>query len=128
MRRFLLALAVAAAAGGGVLLAGAGHGLTRSHTVVDGVPLDEVHPSGLAATEVTRYAAAHSEVAATVAISLPSSSVAQTARPAHLLLLYGSLEFPASTPPPPTPPTAAPSALTGSPLPCAGSPAPPSSF
>jgi dienelactone hydrolase len=48
----------------------------------------------MGATEVTRYAAAHPSVKATVALSLPGSSVAQTDRPAHLLLLYGGLEFP----------------------------------
>ena len=48
----------------------------------------------MGATEVTRYAAAHPEVTTTVAISLPGSSVAQSARPARLLLLYGGLEFP----------------------------------
>lgn len=48
----------------------------------------------MGATEVTRYAAAHPSVRATVALSLPGSSVAQTDRPAHLLLLYGGLEFP----------------------------------
>jgi dienelactone hydrolase len=191
LRRLPVVLALAAllaAALGAVLLAGAGHGLRRDHAVVDGVPLDEVHPAGLApgerrpgvvvahgfagsarlmapfgdslaargyvvvlldfaghgadtrplpddsastgssttelqydlgvalahlralpdvdparialvghsmgATEVTRYAAAHPEVRATVAISLPDSSVAQTPQPARLLLLYGGLEFP----------------------------------
>jgi dienelactone hydrolase len=48
----------------------------------------------MGATEVTRYAAAHPSVRATVALSLPGSSVAQTDRPARLLLLYGGLEFP----------------------------------
>ncbi|MEV6847333.1 alpha/beta fold hydrolase [Actinoplanes sp. NPDC051411] len=48
----------------------------------------------MGATEVTRYAAAHPSVKATVALSLPGSSVAETDRPAHLLLLYGGLEFP----------------------------------
>jgi dienelactone hydrolase len=48
----------------------------------------------MGATEVTRYAAAHPSVKATVALSLPDSFVAQTSRPSHLLLLYGSLEFP----------------------------------
>jgi dienelactone hydrolase len=63
--------------------------------------LPDVDPARIAlvghsmgATEVTRYAAAHPAVGATVALSLPGSSVAQTSRPAHLLLLYGSLEFP----------------------------------
>jgi dienelactone hydrolase len=63
--------------------------------------LPDVDPARIAlvghsmgATEVTRYAAAHPAVRATVALSLPGSSVAQTFRPAHLLLLYGSLEFP----------------------------------
>ena len=41
-------VALIAAAGGVVLLAGAGHGLRRQHVVVDAVPLDEVHPAGLA--------------------------------------------------------------------------------
>ncbi|MFI6078177.1 alpha/beta hydrolase [Actinoplanes sp. NPDC051343] len=63
--------------------------------------LPDVDPARIAlvghsmgATEVTRYAAAHPAVGATVALSLPGSSVAQSSRPAHLLLLYGSLEFP----------------------------------
>jgi dienelactone hydrolase len=181
----LVAAALIAAALGGVLLAGDGHGLDRRHVTVAGVPLDEVHPDGggrrpgvvvahgfsgsaelmapfgdslaargyvvvlldfaghgadtvplpddaaatgasvaalqhdldvavahlrglpdvdpsrvglvghsMGATEVTRYAAAHPTIAATVALSLPDSSVAQSARPADLLMLYGSLEFP----------------------------------
>jgi dienelactone hydrolase len=184
----LTLIALIAAGGGAVLLAEAGHGLSRRHVVVGGVPMDEVHPAGRAsgerrpgvvvahgfsgsaelmapfgdslagrgyvvvlldfaghgantsplpddsastdasiaalqhdldvalahlrtlpdvdparialvghsmgATEVTRYAAAHPEVTTTVAISLPGSSVAGTARPARLLLLYGGLEFP----------------------------------
>jgi dienelactone hydrolase len=191
LRRRQLALtlvAAIAAALGVVLLAGAGHDLRRGHVVIGGVPMDEVHPAGLAtgerrpgvvvahgfagsarlmapfgdslaargyvvvlldfaghgadtrplpddsastgasttelqhdldlalahlralpdvdparialvghsmgATEVTRYAATHPGVTTTVAISLPGSAVAQTARPARLLLLYGSLEFP----------------------------------
>jgi dienelactone hydrolase len=63
--------------------------------------LPDVDPARIAlvghsmgATEVTRYAAAHPAVRATVALSLPGSSVAATDRPAHLLLLYGGLEFP----------------------------------
>jgi dienelactone hydrolase len=63
--------------------------------------LPDVDPSrvglvghSMGATEVTRYAATHPSVKATVALSLPGSSVAQTDRPVHLLLLYGSLEFP----------------------------------
>ncbi|WP_255658701.1 dienelactone hydrolase family protein [Actinoplanes sp. L3-i22] len=167
------------------LIAGAGHGLTRSHVVEAGVPLDEVHPAGggrhpgvvvahgfsgsatlmapfgdtlaargyvvvlldfaghgantgpladeaagtaqstqvlqhdldvalahlrslpdvdparvalvghsMGAGAVTRYAAAHPDVTATVAISLPDSSVASAERPARLLTLAGALEFP----------------------------------
>ena len=179
--RLLVALALVTAAAGGLLLAGDGHGLRRTHVTAHGVPLTEVHPAGtgrrpgvvvahgfsasaklmapfgdslaaagyvvvlldfaghganttplpddaaatgasvselqrdldvavahlralpdvdpsriglvghsMGATEVTRYAAAHPSVRATVALSLPGSSVA----PGHLLLLYGGLEFP----------------------------------
>lgn len=49
----------------------------------------------MGATAVTRYAAAHPEVTATVAISLPDSSTVLPDRPARLLLLVGGLEFPA---------------------------------
>jgi hypothetical protein len=51
VRRLSLVLALVAliaAALGVVLLAGAGHGLSRRHVVVGGVPMDEVHPAGLA--------------------------------------------------------------------------------
>ena len=184
------ALIAAAAAGLGVwILTGTGDGLVRRHVVVDGVPLDEVHPAsvpvgehrpgvvvahgfagsarlmtqfgdtlsargyvvvlldfsghgqnthplpdgtastdtsaavlqrdldvamthlrGLAdvdpsrvavvghsmgATAVTRYALAHPEVTATVAISLPDSSHLPPDRPARLLLLVGAAEPPA---------------------------------
>jgi pimeloyl-ACP methyl ester carboxylesterase len=63
--------------------------------------LPDVDPSRVAlvghsmgATEVTRYALAHPEVTATVAISLPDSSFVPADRPARLLLLVGGLEFP----------------------------------
>ena len=63
--------------------------------------LPEVDPSRVAAvghsmgaTAVTRYAGAHPEVTATVAISLPDSSEVPADRPARLLLLVGGLEFP----------------------------------
>ena len=49
----------------------------------------------MGATAVTRYALAHPEVTATVAISLPDSSFVPPDRPARLLLLVGGLEFPA---------------------------------
>lgn len=48
----------------------------------------------MGATAVTRYAAEHPDIAATVAISLPDGSVALPGRPANLLLLVGGLEFP----------------------------------
>ena len=47
----------------------------------------------MGATEVTRYALAHPEVTATVALSLPDSSFVPPDRPARLLLLAGGLEF-----------------------------------
>ncbi|MFI7540038.1 dienelactone hydrolase family protein [Actinoplanes sp. NPDC049599] len=63
--------------------------------------LPDVDPSRIAlvghsmgAAAVTRYAVAHPEVAATVAISLPDSSTVLPDRPARLLLLVGALEFP----------------------------------
>ena len=181
-------LAVLVAAGAGMwLLAGAAGEMNRRHVVVDGVPLDEVHPAGasgqrhpgvvvahgfagsarlmapfgdslaargyvvvlldfsghgantrplpdgtastetstaalqhdlevatahlrglpdvdparialaghsMGASAVTRYAVAHPEVTATVAISLPDSSTVLPDRPARLLLLVGGLEFP----------------------------------
>lgn len=185
----VVALVAVLTAGVGLgLLAGADHGTSRRHVVVDGVPLDEVHPAGvpagerrpgvvvahgfagsaklmapfadtlaargyvvvlldfsghgantnplpagaastdvssmplqrdldvalthlrglsdvdpsrvalvghsMGATEVTRYALAHPEVTATVAISLPDSSFVPPDRPARLLLLAGGLEFP----------------------------------
>lgn len=48
----------------------------------------------MGAGAVTRYAAAHPEVGATVALSLPGAGAALTDRPARLLLLVGALEFP----------------------------------
>ncbi|WP_328474499.1 alpha/beta fold hydrolase [Actinoplanes sp. NBC_00393] len=48
----------------------------------------------MGAGAVTRYAAAHPEVTATVAISLPDSSVATAEGPARLLTMVGALEFP----------------------------------
>jgi len=63
--------------------------------------LSDVDPARVAlvghsmgATEVTRYALAHPEVTATVAISMPDSSFVPPQRPARLLLLAGGLEFP----------------------------------
>jgi dienelactone hydrolase len=63
--------------------------------------LPEVDPSRIAlvghsmgASAVTRYAAAHPEVTATVALSLPDASTVLSERPARLLLLVGALEFP----------------------------------
>ena len=63
--------------------------------------LPDVDPSRIAlvghsmgASAVTRYAVAHPEVMATVAISLPDSSAVRPERPARLLLLVGGLEFP----------------------------------
>ncbi|MET0493285.1 MAG: alpha/beta fold hydrolase [Actinoplanes sp.] len=186
LRLLAATLVVLVAAGAGAwLLAGAGGSSTRQHTVVDGVPLDVVHPAiserrpgvvvahgfagsarlmaqfgdtlsargyvvvlldftghgantdplpdgsastgdsttalqhdldvavthlrglsdvdpsrislvghSMGASAVTRYAAAHPEIAATVAISLPDASTVQPDRPARLLLLVGALEFP----------------------------------
>ncbi|GIH10135.1 hypothetical protein Rhe02_82020 [Rhizocola hellebori] len=48
----------------------------------------------MGAGAVTRYAATHPEIAATVAISLPSASELPADRPARLLLLVGAAEFP----------------------------------
>ncbi|MFC7533210.1 dienelactone hydrolase family protein [Actinoplanes sp. GCM10030250] len=63
--------------------------------------LPDVDPSRVAlvghsmgAGAVTRYASAHPDVTATVAISLPDSSVASAERPARLLTIAGALEFP----------------------------------
>ncbi|RSM65039.1 dienelactone hydrolase [Actinoplanes sp. ATCC 53533] len=63
--------------------------------------LPDVDPSRIAlaghsmgASAVTRYAAAHPEITATVAISLPDASTVLPYRPARLLLLVGGLEFP----------------------------------
>jgi dienelactone hydrolase len=63
--------------------------------------LPDVDPSRIAlvghsmgASAVSRYAVAHPEVTATVAISLPDSSTVRPDHPARLLLLVGGLEFP----------------------------------
>jgi dienelactone hydrolase len=48
----------------------------------------------MGAGAVTRYAAAHPDVTATVAISLPSAVAASAERPARLLTMVGALEFP----------------------------------
>jgi dienelactone hydrolase len=63
--------------------------------------LPDVDPSRIAlvghsmgASAVTRYAVAHPEIAATVALSLPDASTVLPQRPARLLLLVGALEFP----------------------------------
>jgi dienelactone hydrolase len=62
--------------------------------------LPDVDPSRVAvvghsmgATAVIRYALAHPEVTATVAISVPDSSYVPPDRPARLLLLVGGVEF-----------------------------------
>jgi dienelactone hydrolase len=47
----------------------------------------------MGATAITRYAVAHPEITATVAISLPDSSAVLPDRPARLLVLVGGLEF-----------------------------------
>jgi dienelactone hydrolase len=47
----------------------------------------------MGAGAVTRYAAAHPDVTATVAISLPDGAVASAERPARLLTVVGALEF-----------------------------------
>ena len=49
----------------------------------------------MGATAVTRYAAAHPEITATVAMSLPDTSMVQPESPRRLLLLVGAFEFPA---------------------------------
>ncbi|WP_433833709.1 dienelactone hydrolase family protein [Actinoplanes sp. CA-015351] len=183
MKRTLLVLLVLVA-GGGWLIAGAGHDLRREHVTSAGVPLDVVHPAttgrhpgvvvahgfsgsaklmapfgdtlaasgyvvvlldftghganttplpdqaagtdastealqddlgvalahlrslpdvdpsavalvghSMGAGAVTRYAAAHPDVTATVAISLPDDAVASPERPARLLTMAGALEF-----------------------------------
>lgn len=63
--------------------------------------LPDVDPSRIAlvghsmgASAVTRYAVAHPEITATVAMSLPDSSMVRPDRPARLLVLVGALEFP----------------------------------
>ncbi|HWS38150.1 MAG TPA: alpha/beta fold hydrolase [Actinoplanes sp.] len=63
--------------------------------------LPDVDPSRIAlvghsmgAGAVTRYAAAHPEITATVAISLPGPGAASPQGPAGLLTLVGALEFP----------------------------------
>ncbi|MEU4156966.1 alpha/beta fold hydrolase [Actinoplanes sp. NPDC026670] len=48
----------------------------------------------MGAGAVTRYSAAHPDVTATVAISLPSAVAASAERPARLLTVVGGLEFP----------------------------------
>ncbi|BEL02618.1 hypothetical protein Q0Z83_008090 [Actinoplanes sichuanensis] len=48
----------------------------------------------MGAGAVTRYSAAHPDITATVAISLPSAVVASADRPARLLTVVGGLEFP----------------------------------
>ena len=58
----------------------------------------------MGASAVTRYAAAHPEVTATVAISLPDASTVLPDRPARLLLLVGGLDSPTSGPWPNVPP------------------------
>ena len=47
----------------------------------------------MGATAVTRYAAAHPDVTATVAISLPDASFVTPERPHRLLVMVGGLEF-----------------------------------
>ncbi|GIF37157.1 dienelactone hydrolase family protein [Actinoplanes xinjiangensis] len=63
--------------------------------------LPDVDPARIAlvghsmgAGAVTRYAAAHPDITATVAISLPNAVVASAERPARLLTVVGALEFP----------------------------------
>ncbi|WP_203734806.1 dienelactone hydrolase family protein [Paractinoplanes durhamensis] len=62
--------------------------------------LPDVDPARIAlvghsmgASAVTRYAAGHPDIGATVAISLPDASAARPGHPARLLLLVGGLEF-----------------------------------
>jgi dienelactone hydrolase len=106
-----------------VLLDFSGHG-TNTHPLPDGAAstdasgaalqrdldvamthlrrLPDVDPSRVAvvghsmgASAATRYALAHPEVGATIAVSLPDSSHLPPDRPARLLLLVGGAEFPA---------------------------------
>ncbi|GIE96601.1 dienelactone hydrolase family protein [Paractinoplanes rishiriensis] len=63
--------------------------------------LPDVDPARIAlvghsmgASAVTRYAVAHPDITATVAISLPSASALADDRPSRLLMLVGALEFP----------------------------------
>ncbi|GAA1594604.1 alpha/beta fold hydrolase [Actinoplanes couchii] len=65
----------------------------RSLTDVDPARIALVGHS-MGAGAVTRYAAAHPDVAATVAISLPGVEAASPQGPANLLTLVGGLEFP----------------------------------
>ncbi|MEV6494402.1 alpha/beta fold hydrolase [Actinoplanes sp. NPDC051633] len=48
----------------------------------------------MGASAVTRYAVAHPEITATVALSLPDASTVTRDRPARLLVMPGALEFP----------------------------------
>lgn len=75
------------------------HDLDVATAYLRGLP--DVDPSrtalaghSMGASAVTRYAAAHPEITATVAISLPDASTVLPDRPARLLLLVGGLEFP----------------------------------
>jgi dienelactone hydrolase len=93
-----------------------GHGGSRQRLDIDVLPADldtaarflraqpGVDPGAIVlighsmgAGAVTRYAASHADIAATVAISLPSADDLPAAadRPRNLLLLYGGNEFPA---------------------------------
>ena len=93
-----------------------GHGGSRQRLDIDALPADldtaarflraqpGVDPGAIVlighsmgAGAVTRYAASHADIAATVAISLPSADDLPAAadRPRNLLLLYGGNEFPA---------------------------------
>jgi dienelactone hydrolase len=63
--------------------------------------LPDVDPARIAlvghsmgASAVTRYAVAHPDIAATVAISLPDASTVRPDLPSRLLVLVGALEFP----------------------------------
>ncbi|MGQ5262274.1 alpha/beta fold hydrolase [Micromonospora sp. ZYX-F-536] len=69
-------------------------GYLRAQPAVDAGAIVLVGHS-MGAGAVTRYAAAHPEIARTVAISLPDAGELPPGRPVELLLIVGAAEFPA---------------------------------